>query len=174
MRKLVQGLTAAVTLALLATPIPTHAASPTAPSWHTTGISWTNPAAKGPRIVNLRYAQHPSFDRVVVDVRGRIPGGFTRYHKAFRYDGSGAVVPIRGGLQIILRHSYTYDRNGHDVYQGPQLVRPKFPSLKAIALTGSFEGVTGFGFGLTPRRTPYRVFFLHDPQRIVIDFQHAS
>ena len=53
------------------------------------------------------------------------------------------------------------------------MVRPGFPTLKAIALTGSFEGVVSFGFGLSPRRSPYRMFVLHQPQRLVIDFKHT-
>lgn len=174
MRRFVTLVTAVVAMAFLSGSAATSSVTPAATPWHTKGITWTNPAAKAPRILNLRYAQHPTYDRVVIDVRGRLPGGHTAYRKVFHYDGSGAVVPIRGGLQVTLRPAYTYNTSGHDVYTGPDLVRPKFPVLKAIALTGSFEGVTGFAFGLQPRRTPYRVFFLHDPQRIVVDFRHAS
>ena len=102
------------------------------PAWKTTASTRTNPAATHPRVVDLRDAQHPGFDRVVIDVRGRIPG-----------------------------------------YRAPKLVRPGFPALKAIAMTGDFVGRVTFAFGLQPRRTPCRIFRLHDPQRLVIDFRHS-
>jgi len=142
------------------------------PDWRTTGTHWTNAKAKQPQVTDLRYATHQNFDRVVIDIRGRIPGGRTSYHRRFFYDGSGKPVPIRAGLLVVLRPAYTYDADGNNVYDGPDLVRPGFPTLKAIALTGSFEGQVSFAFGLSPRRAPHRVFMLHNPQRLVIDFKH--
>lgn len=142
------------------------------PPWETTATSWTNPDARQPKVVNLRYAQHPRFDRVVIDIKGRIPGYRATYHRRFYYDGSGERVPIRGGLQVVLMPAYAHNNAGESVYRGPKLVRPGFPALKAIAMTGDFEGHVTFAFGLEPRRTPYRIFRLHDPQRLVIDFRH--
>lgn len=166
-------------IALLVAGLACSLAAPTAPAsavpdWRTTGTSWTNPQAKMPQITDLRYARHGNFDRVVVDVTGKIPGGRTGYHRRFYYDGSGERVPIRGGLQLTLLPAYTYDADGNNVYDGPSLVRPGFPALKAIALTGSFEGQVSFAFGLSPMRAPYRVFLLHSPQRVVIDFKHPA
>lgn len=142
------------------------------PAWETSATSWTNPAAKHPLVVNLRYARHPGFDRAVIDIRGRLPGYRATYHRGFVYDASGKPVPIRGGLQVVLMSAYAHNNAGDNVYRGPKLVRPGFPALKAIAMTGDFEGHVTFAFGLQPRRTPYRVFRLHDPQRLVIDFRH--
>ncbi len=141
------------------------------PAWTDTASSWTNPAAKDPRVVDLRYAQHPRFDRVVIDIRGRIPGGHARYAKRFFYDASGSPVPIRGGLGVVLMPARAHTLSGANLYAGPRLARPGFPTLKAIAFTGDFEGTVSFAFGLS-YHAPYRVFFLHDPQRIVIDFKH--
>lgn len=173
MRKTLIALTTAVSLLLVGTSAPSSAVSrPAAPPWRTTASSWTNSGAGAPLVLDLRFAQHRRFDRVVIDIDGWIPSGDAKYHKVFHRDGSGAVVPIRGGLQLNLHPASTFDGDGNEVYTGPRLVRPGLPALKAIALTGSFEGVTSFAFGLTPRRTPYRIFFLHDPQRIVIDFKH--
>jgi hypothetical protein len=58
------------------------------------------------------------------------------------------------------------------VYDGPKIARPRFDTLKALAFTGDFEGQVSFGFALT-HRAQYRVFWLQDPQRLVIDFRHA-
>jgi len=142
-----------------------------AATWIDHGTSWNNPSTVAPKVVNLRYATHPHFDRVVIDIRGRIPGYRTFYARSFVYDGSGATVPMRGGLGIVLRPAYAHNDAGDSVYRGPRLVRPGFPQLKAIAMTGDFEGQVSFAFGLADHAT-YRIFRLHDPQRIVIDFHH--
>jgi hypothetical protein len=144
------------------------------PNWETTATTWTNPTANHPLITDLRYAQHAGFDRVVIRVRGRIPGYRATFHRRFFYDASGERVPIRGGLQVVLMPAYAHNQAGGNVYRGPQLTRPGLPTLKAIAMTGDFEGQVSFAFGLRPRRTPYRIFRLHDPQRLVIDFRHTT
>jgi len=169
------GLAAAAAAAVLLLGMaPLAMASPaSAPTgWQHQATSWTHPAARSPEVVNLRYAAHHTFDRVVIDVAGRIPSGGARYARRFQYDASGRPVPIRGrsGIALTLSPARAHDRHG-DAYDGPRVARPHLESLKALALTGDFEGTVSFGFALT-HRAPYRVLFLHDPQRLVIDFQH--
>jgi len=143
------------------------------PDWRTTSSSWTNPDARHPLVVGLRYARHSNYDRVVVDIRGSIPGWTARYVRTHHYDASGAQVPIRGGMDLVLFPAYAHRSDGSSCYSGPKLVRPGFPALKEIAFTGDYEGYVSFGFGLDGRN-PYRIFRLHDPQRIVLDFRHAG
>jgi hypothetical protein len=146
----------------------------TAAAWRTTGTSWENPDARAPKITNIRYATHPNFDRVVIDIYGQqLPGYRTGYTRTHHYDGSGAVVPIRGGLWISMNPAYAHRLDGSSTYVGPDIVRPGFKTLKAIAFTGDFEGYVSFAFGLS-YHAPYRILRLHAPQRIVIDFKHAS
>jgi hypothetical protein len=143
-----------------------------AATWIDHGTSWHNPAAVAPRVIDLRSATHTNFDRVVIEIRGQqLPGYRTHYARHFVYDGSGNTVPMRGGLGIVLHPAYAHNNAGHDVYHGPNLVRPGFPQLKAIAMTGDFEGHVSFAFGLA-NHASYRIFRLQNPQRIVIDFQH--
>lgn len=158
-------------LALVAGTLPAPASA--LPDWVDHSTTWTNPDAKSPRVVDLRYAHHDTFDRVVIEIQGAIPGGHARYGKTFHYDGSGAPVPIKGrsGIHLVLTPAQAHDNDGNDVYDGPAIARPHFETLKALAFTGDFEGYVSFGFALT-HRAPYRVFKLHDPQRLVIDFQH--
>ncbi len=154
-------------------------ASPTtaAPVWLTSKATWTNPdltpSSPLPRVVNLRYAQHQDFDRVVIRIRGSFPGGRANYQWNFTYDGSGNPVPIRGrsGLRVALEPAYAHDGDGNNIYRGPRLARPRFETLKALAFTGDFEGAVSFAFALR-HRAPYRVFTLEQPRRIVIDFRH--
>ena len=145
--------------------------------WLTTRAAWTNPdfdeTSPLPRVVNLRYASHARFDRVVIRMRGSLPGGVARYQRTFTYDGSGDPVPIQGrsGLQVSLRPAYAHNNAGDHIYDGPALVRPRLQTLKALAFTGDFEGVVSFAFALT-HRAPYRVNLLKAPRRVVIDFAH--
>lgn len=172
-RRTLVALTASL---LLGVAVGAPAPATAAPAWQTTSSSWENPRARQPLVIKLRYAQHATFDRVVIDIQGRLPGYTTRYAARHFYDGSGAPVPIRGGMGIALNPAYAHFDNGTMAYSGPKLVRPGFPALKAIAFTGDFEGYVSFSFGLKCKdttRAPHRVIRLHDPQRIVVDFKHC-
>lgn len=146
--------------------------------WLSSNASWTNPELTSsplPRVINLSYAQHQTFDRVVIRIRGPLPGGIARYQRTFSYDPSGLPVPIHGtsGLQVTLTPAYGHDAAGHNLYVGPRLARPRFPTLRALAYTGDSEGQVTFAFALD-HRAPYRVSTLASPSRIVIDFRHRS
>ena len=164
----VAGLAGGLLAALLLTIAPTQAL----PAWTTSNSSFTSTMPGTRLVTDLRFATHPGFDRVVIAFTGRTPSWRATYHHRFFRDGSGAPVPIRGGLQLTLMPAQAHDNAGHNIYTGPRLVRPGFPTLKAIAMTGDFEGVVTFAFGLSPERAPYRIFVLHSPQRIVVDFKH--
>ncbi len=107
----------------------------------------------------------------MIDISGRLPGYRTGYARVHAYDGSAATVPIRGGLRIALNPAYAHTDAGRSTYVGPRLARPGFPALKAVAFTGDFEGYVSFAFGLS-YHAPYKIYRLHDPQRIVIEFKH--
>jgi hypothetical protein len=145
--------------------------------WLTSNASWTNPTASSPlpRVISLSFAQHQTFDRVVIRIRGPLPGGSARYQRSFSFDPSGLPVPIRStsGLQVTLTPAYGHDDAGHNLYVGPRLAHPRFPTLRALAYTGDAEGQVTFAFALD-HRAPYRVFTLASPSRIVIDFRHRS
>ncbi len=143
------------------------------PAWQDHATSWTNPKAKDPRVVDLRYATHAHFDRVVIEIHGANPSGHAFYAKKFFYDGSGAPVPIKGrsGLGLDLSPARAHTLAGDNLYVGPQVARPHFDTLKALAFTGDFEGHVSFAFALT-HRADYRIFRLHSPERLVLDFRH--
>ncbi|MGD9961305.1 AMIN-like domain-containing (lipo)protein [Nocardioides sp.] len=167
---------AAALLAMLGTALvvtPTTADATTLPAWRNTAITWTNPLARDPRVVDLTYATHPGYDRVVIHLRGAIASGHINYARRFFYDGSGAPVPIHGrsGLRIDLSPARAHTLTGVNLYRGPRIARPHFDTLKALAFIGDFEGHVSFGLALT-HRADYRVFWLHNPQRLVIDVRH--
>lgn len=151
----------------------------------TAGIGATIPADAGaapPRttrppataqVVNVRWGAHPTFDRLVVDVRGALPPVSVRPVKVLRYDGSGHRVPLAGKffLEIRLSPATAHDQSGRSVYQGPRLTRIHLPALKGVALTGDFEGVVTIGAAFDAKPV-YKSFALHAPERFVLDIAH--
>ncbi len=89
-------------------------------------------------------------------------------------DGSGAVVPLRGGafLQINLgvNNNVSPPANSGDVANVTG-----FRTFRQVAGAGGFEGYTSEGLGVRAR-LPFRVFTLSGPGntvRVVIDVAHA-
>src|SRR5688572_10422578 len=78
---------AAISLGLVAGSTP---AATALPDWRTDRV--VRAAADGvrmPKVVDLRYATHARFDRVVVDVRGLRPGFTVDYTRRLHREGSG-------------------------------------------------------------------------------------
>ena len=134
------------------------------------------------QIRHARAGQHACFDRLVIDLNGygtAATGYDVRYVDQVTQDGSGHVVPLRGGakLQIVIK-APANDPSGELVWN---LDRPNeavdvtgFSTFRQVAYAGSFEGQTTIGLGVRAR-LPMRVFRLDGPQtgqRIVIDVAH--
>ncbi len=149
------------------------------------GITWgslprTNPRLAAGPIINARAGQHPCYDRLVIDLRtAPAPGYSVRYVSKVLTQGSGHVVPLRGGayLQIVVR-APAYDLAGHATYRPPRpseaVAVTGFRTFRQVAFAGSFEGYTSFGLGVRAR-LPFRVFTLAGPgsqTRLVIDVAH--
>jgi hypothetical protein len=141
--------------------------------WDTAPVQVTRDVTPVPKTVNLRVGQHPTYDRVVIDLRGPIPGYDLRYVRSLQYDGSGDQVPLRGAryIQIKLTPAVAHDARGHTVYQGPDLEQYAMPTLRGAAFIGDYEGTVSFGLSLSHLRD-FRVFELHAPNRLVIDLHH--
>ena len=162
---------AAISLGLVAGSTP---AATALPDWRTDRV--VRAAADGvrmPKVVDLRYATHARFDRVVVDVRGLRPGFTVDYTRRLHREGSGHLVRLPGKQKMFLSltSAYAHNQRGNPVYEGPRKQVLDFPTLRGVAFTGDFEGSVTFGFGLD-RRAPFRIFALRHPTRIVLDFKH--
>ncbi|HZI96252.1 MAG TPA: hypothetical protein VFD41_01865 [Actinomycetales bacterium] len=91
------------------------------------------------------------------------------------FDGSGEVVPVRGGarLEVIAR----VPARGTDAIFLPsgELVDVRsYRTFRHVAWAGSFEGQTTVGLGVRAR-LPFRVFVLDGPgggSRLVVDVAH--
>jgi len=170
-------LAAAFTAIALA--IPAQAAAPYC------GITWgslpkqagnSDPSLQGSELTAVRAGQHTCYDRLVLDVTGstRVASYRVAYVPAVRSDGSGAVVPLKGGafLQISLGVN---NATAPPAHTGDVANVSGFRTFREVAGAGGFEGYTGEGLGVRAR-LPFRVFTLSGPgstARVVIDVAHA-
>ena len=148
------------------------------------GITWGSLAkaagnaagSPGHELTAVRAGQHPCYDRLVLDVGGttHINSWRVSYVDAVRSDGSGAVVPLKGGafLQINLGVNNVSTPPAHS---GDVANVSGFRTFREVAAAGGFEGHTSEGLGVRAR-LPFRVFTLSGPgstARVVIDVAHA-
>lgn len=143
------------------------------PAWDTSRVHVTHDVRPTPEVVNLRVGRHATYDRLVVDFQGKLPGYDVGYVKELRYDGSGDRVPLDGArfLQIRVTPAVAHDSHGHSVYEGPQLQRYQMPTLRGVAFLGDYEGTVSFGVALSHVDT-FRVLEVSAPNRLVIDLHH--
>lgn len=119
------------------------------------------------------------FDRLVLDFADDVDGYSVRYVAQVTMDGSGHIVPLRGGAELqVTAIAPAADRHGNTTYR-PADRRELVPvsgwrTFRQVALAGSFEGQTTLGLGVRAR-LPFRVFTVDGPglgSRLVIDVAH--
>ena len=148
------------------------------------GITWGSLSKQadglgGGHLTNVRGGQHACFDRLVLDVSGRVSTYWVNYVPEVRMDGSGFVVPLRGGAKLqVTAMADAYDGSGRPTYRPAnraELVNVAgWRTFRQVAWAGSFEGATTVGVGVRAR-LPFRVFTLDGPgsgSRLVIDVAH--
>lgn len=187
MRKLLKALLTAMAVVVLTAGMGLWVPA-TAQAHSTCAVRWGSLPKAGPElamttapIVDVRAGRHACFDRLVVDVAGSLADAYdVRYVPAVLADGTGNVVPLRGGafLHVLVR-SPVYDlETGAQTYRfanGQELVGVGGArTFRQVAYGGSFEGQTTIGLGVRAR-LPFRTFVLAGPgsgSRLVIDVAH--
>ena len=163
--------------------------SPAAAAAPWCGITWgsqpkAQPFADAESLNGVRAGRHECFDRLVIDVGGEDAtfGSYdVRYVSEIRADGSGDLVPVRGGavLQVVVGAPAYNDLGVTFQPEDPAEVVDVsgFSTFRQVAWAGSFEGQTTLGLGVRDR-LPFRVLTLagtpnsdHTP-RLVIDVAH--
>src|SRR6478672_1335573 len=89
---------AAATMAVTALALPAQAR----PAWDTSPVVTHRHPNPPPKVVDLRWGEHPRFDRVVIDLRGKLPGYRVEYVRVLRFDPSGRRVPLPGRRHIAI------------------------------------------------------------------------
>lgn len=149
------------------------------------GITWGSLAKSAGTlssapISNVRAGRHACFDRLVVDIGGHGGGYTVQYVSAVHREGSGAVLPLRGGafLQVVVKDPTYNVATGAAVYSPAnprELVNTAgYATFRQVALGGSFESQTTLGLGVRAR-LPFTVFTLGGPgnqTRLVVDVAH--
>jgi hypothetical protein len=116
------------------------------------------------------------FDRVVFEIGGRgTPGWNVRFVDEAAAQGSGDPIDVEGGaiLQVTLQGMGLPFETGADEWSGPDpLTSGDTETVTEVAWDGTFEGTTVAFVGLR-EQTPFRVYSLTDPTRIVLDVADA-
>ena len=128
-------------------------------------------------ITGVRTGRHTCFDRFVIDLDGARSGYRIEYVDVLFADGSGELVPVKGGAIIrIIAQAPAYDDGAATV--DPDQVSAtnvaRYRTFRDIEWAGSFEGQTTIGLGVRAR-LPFRTFALTGPgngSRLVIDVAH--
>jgi hypothetical protein len=124
-----------------------------------------------PVLVAVRAAHHPGLDRLVFEFRGGLPARHSAtYVKRLVADPGGGTVRAVGDALLQVRFA---GADGHDddgTTYGAARRTYALPGVIQVVNTGDFEAVLSFGVGLA-RRTPYRVYTLTRPSRVVIDIK---
>jgi hypothetical protein len=127
-------------------------------------------------LTNVRAGRHACYDRLVLD---GATWARVRYVQQVREDGSGRIVPLRGGARLEIITTRADDvQTGAPTYtpvDSAHLVQVAgWRTFRQVAFAGDFEGQTTLGLGVRAR-LPFRVFVLTAPgraPRTVIDVAH--
>ncbi len=146
--------------------------SPALPAFAAATVDVVHQRRPTPHVVGLRTGRHGSYDRVVIDLTGAVPGYHVAYVKSL-VGSSGKAVALPGTAFMLVRltPADAHTRSGRPLIQGPTTQTYELATLRASALVEDFEGSVSFGLGLSGR-VQFRVFELIGPSRLVIDLRH--
>ncbi|CAN7204707.1 AMIN-like domain-containing (lipo)protein [Knoellia sp. LjRoot47] len=174
-RTTVRRSAAALALGLVAATAPAAVGASSATAAPYCGITWgslpkSSAVSTLPAVTGVRAGRHACYDRLVIDHKGRATGFDVRYVSQITADGSGNVIPTRGGakLQIITRGTR---------YAAPPAMPnvTGYTTFRQVVWAGFFEGQSTVGLGVRAR-LPFRAFTLYDSatntSRLVVDVAH--
>ncbi|MFB7600974.1 hypothetical protein [Streptomyces sp. NPDC056160] len=170
------------TAAMAATPVAqpasvTQAASATAGSWGSGAKTAPDLLTGGPvYLKNIKTSRSARYDRMVFDLSGG--GGKLGYHvayvDAFRADGSGKRIPVKGGaiLQVSAIALNYNPITGKQTYAGqvgkslPGVNLAGYKTFKDTKFGTSFEGATQIAVGVRAK-LPFRV--VQSGHQLIVD-----
>lgn len=123
-------------------------------------------------VTDIRLGRHDGFDRVVFETDGTgTPGWDVRYVDAAASQGSGDPIEVEGGavLQVTLTGVGLPGDTGVEEYSGPRrLSAADTEVVTEVVWDATFEGTSVAFTGVT-EETPFRVYLLEDPARVVLE-----
>jgi hypothetical protein len=128
-------------------------------------------------VTDIRIGRHDGFDRVVFEADGTgAPGWDVRYVDSAQSQGSGADIAVEGGgiLQVTINGVGLPADTGVDEYSGPdRLSSGDTEAVTEVVWDSTFEGTSVAFVGVT-EETPFRVYLLENPARVVLEVADPS
>lgn len=179
MRKFSAGVGAVIAVSGLglAAPGPASAASYCGIMWGS--LAKADPDMSSANVTNVRTGRQACYDRLVIDLSGKVAGYSVQYVPVVVQDGSGFPIPLLGDadLQVTVT-APSYNQDGQGTYVPAAKAELSdvtgYQTFRQVAYAGSFEGYTSIGLGVRAR-LPFRVFTLDGPDggsRLVVDVAH--
>ncbi|MEU4536037.1 hypothetical protein AB0G15_14355 [Streptosporangium sp. NPDC023825] len=154
-------------------PTPSAVAAGLLPPTSTKEIEVDRPIDTQPTVTGARFGEHKGFDRVVIDLKGDLPGYTARWVPKLIQDGSGDPVDVKGGayLQLTITPAVAHTEAGKSTWTGGPIFQAKLGNVQNVVKIGDFEGVVSVGLVLD-RKAPFRVLEQKSPNRLVVDIAH--
>ena len=133
-----------------------------------------DPSVPIANIVDVRYATHPDYDRVVFEFEQGTPElTLDRATPPFTQDASGEPITVDGDsfLRLTMRGGTRQTDDGTSSFDGPTDFDPGLPTLVDLVQGGDFERQSTWYLGLESEVCA-RVILLDGPPRLVIDVEH--
>jgi len=123
-------------------------------------------------VTDIRIGGHEGFDRVVFEADGGgVPGWDVRYVGGARSQGKGEDIELAGGavLQVSLTGVGLPFETGIEEYSGPDRLSSREAAVVTeVVWDSTFEGISTAFVGVS-EETPFRVYSLEDPARVVLE-----
>jgi hypothetical protein len=133
-----------------------------------------DPSVAIANIVDVRYATHPDYDRVVFEFEQGTPElTLDPATPPFTQDASGEPITVDGDsfLRLTMRGGTRQTDEGTSSFDGPTDFDPGLPTLVDLVQGGDFERQSTWYLGLSAEACA-RVLLLDGPPRLVIDVEH--
>ncbi|MEV7969984.1 hypothetical protein AB0O34_28965 [Sphaerisporangium sp. NPDC088356] len=156
-----------------ATVTPSTGSSELPPPTGTRQVEVKRAPARPPLVKGARFAAHPGYDRVVIDLQGASTGYTVGWVKQLIEDGSGEPVDVKGGayLQATLTPASAHTEDGKPTWGRTPMLQPDLGNVTGVVRAGDFEGVVTVAIVLR-HRAGFRVTEQSNPSRLVIDIAH--
>jgi hypothetical protein len=130
-------------------------------------------AAQTPKLIEIRAAHHPGFDRIVFEFEGPLPT-YTRanWASALKLDPSDKPAHVQGEafLRVRLFPAVAHEPEPpQDPTISPSRRAYALPNIAHVVLLGDSEGEVSVGIGLMKKTHILRAARLTKPSRFVID-----
>jgi hypothetical protein len=136
-----------------------------------TNADLADPASpEGLTVTAVRAAHHEGYDRVVFELSGSgTPGWSVEYVETPSDQGSGEAVDVPGSaFQVTLKGT----SGAEELARGPVAVSGT-DVVEGVFYDATFEGTSVAWLG-TSDRTPFRVYALTGPSRVVVEVADAG